>query len=454
MNGVINNREQSLLGWMMSRDALPDHVTGLKPEWFTDHLHGQIFDTIVQLLTKGEIADPSTTADLLNVNHPANPDEQDRRREYVWDLVRHAGVTNHKHFARAIAENGKRVEMRNALLMAANEMADHESYEEALSAALAHVDSRAIVGAERGLLTIADIARIGLEFVSARVDGRFEGLKTGLPLLDELTFGGFRPAELITIFGPPKGGKTTAITTILENIAMTPLPDKRRPVIMVASREMGETQIAVRHYASLGGANTKNILRGHVDDEEYNAIGAAVGHMADMQIIYDLDSNTPAQIAMKAAQIKRSHSHLDMVVVDHIGLVTSDRNRKNRIEEVTDITWSLKTLAKRMNLPVVMVAQQNRKYADRKDRTPTMADLAESSSIEKDSDLLIGVLAHRDGDLRGFTELHVVGARMGEIGMAPAKYRNGRLVPCESSEFEAARSAAEQDEQPAKRGMR
>lgn len=451
---TIQSREQDLLGWMMARGELPEHVASLKPEWFSDRLNGYIFGIVCDLAAAGDFTDPSTVTDKLNAAHPANENEQDRRREYVWDLVNNAAVCNHKYFAKCIAEHGKRVEMRNALLMAANEMMEHDSYEDALSAALGHVDSRATDGMERGLLTIADIAKIGLDFIESRIDNKFQGLKTGFDDLDDLIFGGFRHSELITIFGPPKGGKTTAVTTIVENIALSKIDDKNYPVILIASREMGESQLAVRHYASLGGASARNVLTGNMRDEDWNSVSAAVGRMADMNIIYDLDSNTPSQIAMKAAQVKRSRGRLDMIVVDHIGLVTSDRQRRSRIEEVTDITWSLKTLAKRMAVPVVMIAQQNRKYADRKDRTPNMADLAESSSIEKDSDLLIGVLAHREGDLRGFTEIHVIGARLGEIGMVPAKFHNNRLIPCSAAEFEMARSRAGMEEPASGKGLR
>jgi len=283
--------------------------------------------------------------------------------------------------------------------------------------------------------------QVGLSYISDVVDNGFTGLKTGITELDDLMYGGFRKGELITVFGPPKSGKTTAATTMLENIAMSKVKD-RSPVVLVISREMGKVQLAARMMSSLGGVAQKNIMLGKMDYQDYDGVTMAVSKVSNAKIIYDLTSNTPSQVALKAAQTRRKYGHLDLIMVDHVGLMTSDKQRRSRSEEVTDITWALKTMARKQDVPVLLVAQQNRRYAERKDQAPTLADLAESSSIEKDSDVLVGVQSDLGDEMHGWTVLHVVGIRIGEQGTAVTTFKNGRLVNGDRATFEQDRQRA------------
>jgi replicative DNA helicase len=439
MDNSIRAYEANLLGALMSPgfDAT-DACESLKPQWFSVERHRQIYAAWLDLRQKGFCTDIVSVHDALTA-------KLGNQQSLLGDLTEMAQYSLHgessvRNNLRAIRNNGKKLELKAKLIEALHNVDASDSYDMAIAGAASALDESIASGSERGIVTASEIAQIGLNFIQDRIDGKFEGLKTGIDELDELMFGGLRGGELITLFGPPKGGKTTAATTFLENIALA----NSRPVILVFSREMGEVQLAVRHFSSLGGASARNLLTGHICDEDYDGIAAAVGRISDLNIVYDLDSNTPAQIALKVAQVKRKYGKIDLVMVDHIGLVASDKQRKSRAEEVTDITWALKTLAKKQNVPVLMIAQQNRNYSARKDKTPMLADLAESSSIEKDSDILIGVLAHRDGEMRGWTELHVVGARMGEIGMAVAQFAGNRLRNGSREEFISLKSRSEQ----------
>ncbi|CAB5155903.1 DnaB Replicative DNA helicase [uncultured Caudovirales phage] len=439
MDNSIRAYEANLLGALMSPgfDAT-DACESLKPQWFSVERHRHIYSAWLDLRQKGFCTDIVSVHDALTV-------KLGNQQSLLGDLAEMSqyalhGESSVRNNIRAIRNNGKKLELKSKLIEALHNVDASDSYDMAIAGAASALDESIASGSERGIVTASEIAQMGLAFVQDRIDGKFEGLKTGIDELDELMFGGLRGGELVTLFGPPKGGKTTAATTFLENIALS----NARPVILVFSREMGEVQLAVRHFASLGGASARNLLTGHITDEDYDGIAAAVGRISDLNIVYDLDSNTPSQIALKVAQVKRKYGKIDLVMVDHIGLVASDKQRKSRAEEVTDITWALKTLAKKQNVPVLMIAQQNRNYSARKDKTPMLADLAESSSIEKDSDILIGVLAHRDGELRGWTELHVVGARMGEIGVAVAQFGGNRLRNGSREEFVGLKARAGQ----------
>lgn len=438
----INEQEVNFLGCIMTPGIdVTSSMESLKPEWFSQKIHQEIYRSWMERRQHEE------TLDVLAI-HAILVDsigDKDGLLAYLVDMVRNAFIDNAtiKYNIKTIRNNGKKMDLKSKLLEALQNTETVDTYDEAIAGAIKALDETISAGSDRGIITSSEIAQIGLSFIQDRIDGKFEGLKTGIPDLDDLMFGGLRRGELITIFGPPKGGKTTAATTFLENIAQN-MHDGQNPVVLVFSREMGEIQLAVRHFSSLGGASSRNLLTGNISDDDYDRIAIAVGKINNLNIVYDLDSNTPSQIVLKTAQVKRKYGRIDLVMIDHIGLVSSDKQRKSRSEEVTDITWALKTLAKKQNVPVLMVAQQNRNYSARKDKTPMLADLAESSSIEKDSDILIGVLAHREGGLRGWTELHVVGARMGEIGMAVAEFKQGRLQPGDMTEFLSAKSRSEQ----------
>lgn len=438
-------RENGFLGALMQTGVKVSGVMeSLKPEWFVGHSsHPLIYSAWLKLHKDSQ---PIDAVSIFETMRRDNFDLPADTFQYLVDMqVNGLAMMPSMRFAAMCIENdGKKAELRRSAVEAIQQLDAAEDYDKARSAFMNAIDSKLTDGLERGLMTGADIAKMGLDYIDGRLEGKFAGLRTGFDDLDELLFGGFRSGEVYTVFGPAKSGKTTTATSILENIARTPLPCGTMPVIAVFSREMGEVQLAVRHFASLGGASQRNMLVGHMTESDWNGVSAACGVLANTQLIYDLDSYTPSQIALKCAQIKRKYGRLDLVVVDHLGLIRSD-SRKNSIrEELVEITWAFKQMAKRMGVAVMQVAQANRKHADRQDKTPILADLAESGSIEKDSDAIIGIVSHRDGELKGWVEIHVVAARMGTQGVCPAVFSNGRILPGQMSEYLSCKNRAEQ----------
>lgn len=448
-------RERNLLGALLcdfDGAPLPDYAASLKPEWICNEpIHVPIARALWALAAIGKPRDVLSVAEHIKRHEQLHPD--DNVEQYLFGLFqsRTAFPSELKSTCKLLADAGKRCEMRTALMQAINEMGEHDSYEQALSAALAKIDGRANEGMNAGLLTADDIAQMGLRFIDNALDGLAAGMPTGFEQLDALLYGGFRSGDLVTIAGAAGGGKSTAVTTIIENI----VSDGER-VVLIVSREMGAEQLAVRHFASLGGGRVRNMMTGDMQQSDYDGVAAAVGRLSGMRLIYDLDSNTPAQVALKAAQVKRKYGRLDAIVVDHIGLMRSNQQHQRRHEAVAEVTWALKTLARQMDTCVVAVAQCRRPDSTRADAVPRLTDMAESASIERDSDTVIGVLAHRDGDLKGYTEIHVLKARMGELGMCPARFHRSRLVQAEEEPFEAARAAVKfsyGDARPARRGI-
>lgn len=449
MDEVLYNRECNLLGCLMLETTkITDSMEQMKPEWFTaDKHHPMVYRAWRTNRQAGKAVDPVTVFEEINRANELNPVESGELFKHLIAITKEAypSPSTLKQDVKKIKSTGQKVELRKTLIESLHALDQEDDYETGRTMVMHALDNKLTQGLERGLMTGADIAKMGLDYIDGRLEGKFAGAKTGFDDLDELLFGGMRSGEVYTVFGPAKSGKTTTATSILENIARTPLPDGSMPVIAVFSREMGEIQLAVRHFASLGGASQRNMLVGSMTEDDWNGVSAACGVLAETNLIYDLDSYTPSQIALKCAQIKRKYGRLDMAVVDHLGLIRSD-SRKNSIrEELVEITWAFKQLAKRMNIAVMQVAQMNRRHADRQDKTPILSDLAESSSIEKDSDAIIGIVSHREGELAGWVEIYVVAARMGMQGVCPAVFKNGRVLPGEMSEYLGAKNRAAQD---------
>lgn len=454
MSEAIYNRECNLLGaLMLDTTKITEAMEQLKPEWFTGYrFHGMVYKAWLSLRHAGKVSDAVTVFEAVNAANELNPADSGELFKHLIEITKEAYTSpaTLKQDIRRISDAGKRRELKLSLVEAIHKLDEATDYEEGRTQVMGCIDNKLTAGLERGLITGVEIAQAGIEFVQNRLEGRFVGLSTGFEDLDEQMFGGLRGGELITVFGPPKSGKTTTATAIMENIACRPLPCGTMPVVAVFSREMKEIQLAVRHFASLGGASQRNLLTGHILESDLQGVSAASGVLSDTRLIYDLDSDTPSQIALKCAQIKRRYGRLDLIMVDHVGLVRSDEKKQSRVQEVTEITWAFKKLAGRMDCPLLMVAQSNREYAKRQDKTPILADLAESSSIEKDSDAIIGILSHREGELKGYIEMHLVAARMGEQGMAVAVFNNGRVRPADMNEYYSARNRAEQSGNPSR----
>lgn len=455
MNSLIAERENNLLGALMSPYVkITSDMEQLQPEWFAGHkAHGMIYRSWLDLRKSDETTDPIAVFERINRTFVLTPEEKGELFPYLIEMAKEASTIpkSLRVDIKRITDNGKKLALRRSLIDAMTALDEAEDYDKGLADALHCIDSKATEGMQHGLMTAEDIARIGLEFVAKRVDDGFTGLTTGFDELDDMLFGGLRGGEIYTVFGPPKEGKTTAATTFAENIALS-MVSGESPVVLIFSREMKEVQLAVRHFASLGGADQKNMLTGKMRQEDYDGIAVAVGKISNTRIVYDLESDTPSQIALKCAQVKRAYGRLDLAMVDHIGLCRSDDKKQTRQQEVTEITWSLKKLAGRMNLPIIMVAQSNRKYSERADRTPQLSDLGESASIEKDSDAIIGIRSYKEGEMKGFVEIYVVAARIGESGMTVGTFKNGRIVPAYMQDYLSAKQFSESKPKDSKWG--
>jgi replicative DNA helicase len=242
-------------------------------------------------------------------------------------------------------------------------------------------------------------------------EGDITGIPTGYQDFDRIT-AGLQPSDLIIVAGRPAMGKTTFAMNIAEHAAI-----KHGKSVAVFSMEMASLQLVMRMFSSVGQIDQTRIRTGSLDDMDWPKLTSAMNLLHKSKIfIDDTPALSPAELRARARRLKREHD-IDMIVVDYLQLMSVPDSRENRATEIAEISRSLKTIAKELNVPVIAVSQLNRALEQRPNKRPLMADLRESGAIEQDADLIVFI--YRD---------EVYNKETGEKGKAEiiiGKHRNG-----------------------------
>jgi len=242
-------------------------------------------------------------------------------------------------------------------------------------------------------------------------DGTMTGVSTGFKQLDEMT-SGLQPGDLIIIAGRPSMGKSTLAVNMAENAALG-----SKKSVAIFSMEMSAESITLRMISSLGRINQSNLRSGRLQEEDWPRIDSAMTQLGGASIFVDETPGlSPTEIRARTRRLKRERG-LDLIVVDYLQLMQVPGNTENRATEVSEITRSLKALAKELKVPVIALSQLNRGVEQRVEKKPVMSDLRESGSIEQDSDLIL--LIYREEFYDPNT------TRKGIADIIIAKQRNG-----------------------------
>jgi len=238
-------------------------------------------------------------------------------------------------------------------------------------------------------------------------------VSTGFMDLDEKT-SGMQPSDLIIIAGRPSMGKTSLAMNIAENAAVG-----HKVPVAVFSMEMPGSQLAMRMMSSLGRINAHRMRTGKLNDDDWPRLTSSVSLLNEAPIfIDDTPGLTALDIRSRARRIKREHG-LGMIVIDYLQLMTGG-GEENRATEISNMTRSLKGLAKELNVPVIALSQLNRSVETRTDKRPVMSDLRESGAIEQDADVILFVyrdeVYREDSPDKGIAEIIIGKQRNGPIG--------------------------------------
>src|ERR1700747_3053673 len=397
--------EQGLLGAILvNNDAFYRVSDFLEPKPFFEPIHQTIYETAGSLIRMGKVATPVTLKTFL----PADIDIGGLTvGQYLARLAAEATtILNAQDYGRTIYD----LSLRRDLIQIGEDMVN-VAYE----APVDFAPRSQIEDAERKLYELPETGRydggfqkfsqalttaVDMAANAYKRDGKLSGISTGLR--DIYTkMGGLQPSDLIILAGRPGMGKTSLATNIAYNIAKAYVPEVQTDGTTKAvnggcvgffSCEMSGEQLATRILAERTGIPSSSIRRGGISELDFEKIRECSIELQSLPFYVDKTGGLSiAQLMARARRLKRQKG-LDLIVIDYIQLLTGSGKRSdNRVQEITEITTSLKALAKELNVPVIALSQLSRKVESRDDKRPQLSDLRESGSIEQDADVVIFV---------------------------------------------------------------
>lgn len=413
--------EQSILGGiMLNNEAWDDVGERVAEKDFFRHDHQVIFSVM------GILAEARDPLDVVTLSEAL---DQRQLLDEVGGIAYLGELANNTPSAANIAAYASIVRERSVfrqLIGVANEIADlgynpkGQSSDEVMDIAERKVFEIAESGAKDGSgpegikpLLARAVDRIDKLYSSG---GAMTGISTGFSDLDDMT-SGLQPADLIIVAGRPSMGKTTFAMNVGENA----LIQSGKPVL-VFSMEMPSESIVTRMLSSLGRIDQTRLRNGRLEDEDWPRLNSAISLLADQKLLVD-DSPalSPLEVRARARRVVREHGQLGLIVIDYLQLMQVP-GAESRVNEVSEISRSLKALAKELNCPLIALSQLNRGLEQRPDKRPVMSDLRESGAIEQDADVIMFIyrdeVYNRDENnpLKGTAEIIIGKQRNGPIG--------------------------------------
>jgi len=416
--------EQSVLGGLLLHNDSWDRVVSiLSTNDFYQASHRIIYDAIVTLLEHDKPADILTVKEQVIKTH--NEDSIGGFAYLAQIADNTPTVSNIETYAKHVRE----LSVYRQLIKIGREIADtaFQPKDIEVNELLDLSEKKIFEIAEQvsrnktDITNIKDIINDVINTVHEMHEKKgFKGTETGFSELDKLT-SGLQNGDLIIIAGRPSMGKTSLSMNIVEHVAIhNSIP------VAVFSLEMPTEQLVIRMISSFGRIDSSKLRDGNMDDVEWNSFNHAVRAFEKNTILIDeTPSITPTEIRAKCRRLKRQYPDLGLVMVDYLQLMTVHGKSENRVQEISEISRSLKSLAKEINVPVIAISQLNRGVESRtktgKGRMPQMADLRESGSIEQDADI-IGFI-YRDELYHD--DVYTNPEEVGKADLRISKHRNG-----------------------------
>lgn len=414
--------EQSILGSMMLDNRVIDEISSeIEVRDFYRSDHQVIFKEIIGLDERGEAADVVTVSEsLTNLGEL----EQVGGLAYLGALAQNTPNTgNVKSYAKIVRERAilrRLIESANDIVKAAYQP-EGRSPEEVLDFAeqmifeIAKNNNNAKAGFRKIDVLLGEaVDKIEELFKTKQT---VTGVPTGFVDLDKKT-SGLQGGDLVIVAGRPSMGKTSFAMNLVEYAAI----NQNLPVA-VFSMEMPGAQLATRMLASLSRVNSTRLRTGQLDNDDWPKLTSAMGLLQDKNIyIDDTPALSPLEVRTRARRLATEHEHgLGMIMLDYLQLMRgSDGSSENRNTEISNITRSLKGLAKELDCPIIVLSQLNRSLEQRPNKRPVMSDLRESGAIEQDADVIMFIYRHEvyepETDQKGLSEIIIGKQRNGPIG--------------------------------------
>ena len=416
--------EQSVLGGLLLENTAWERVADLINQqdfYRADHRH--VWQTITRLIDASKPADVVTVAEALESN---NLLEEVGGLAYLASLAQNTpSAANIRRYAEIVRERSvlrKLVEVGGEITTSAFNPQGRTA-EDILDEAEKKVFDIKEAGAKatQGFIPLQPL----LKEVVTRIDELYNrdnpsevtGVPTNFTDLDTKT-SGLQPGDLIIVAGRPSMGKTAFSLNIAENVALhAGLP------VAVFSMEMGAAQLVMRMLGSVGRLDQHKLRTGRIGDDDWPRLTHALGSLNECKIYIDESPGlTAMEVRARARRLARQHDgKLGLIVLDYLQLMSGSGSGENRATEISDISRSLKGLAKELHVPVIALSQLNRSLEQRPNKRPVMSDLRESGAIEQDADVILFIyrdeVYNPDTPDKGTAEIIIGKQRNGPIGM-------------------------------------
>ncbi|MBL8435867.1 MAG: replicative DNA helicase [Zoogloea sp.] len=414
--------EQSLLGGLLIDNTVWERVGDIvnEADFYRDD-HRRIFRQIARLIELGKPADVVTVYEALEKNGEA---------EHVGGLAYLGEIANSTPSAANVRRYGEIIRERAILRklvsvgdqIAASALTPSGKDAKTL---LDEAEAKVFEIAEAGARTVSGFVPIQpiLGQVVDRIQELYDrdspagitGVPTGLADLDEKT-SGLQPSDMIVLAARPGMGKTSLALNIAETVAVEAgLP------VAVFSMEMPGTQLATRFLSSVGRIDQHKIRTGKLNDEEWQRLTYALGKLHEAPIYIDETPGlNPTDLRARCRRLHRQCGRLGLIVIDYLQLMTSLKESDNRSAELSEISRSVKSLAKELHVPIIALSQLNRSLEQRPNKRPVASDLRESGAIEQDADIIMFIyrdeIYNPDSPDKGMAELIISKHRNGSTG--------------------------------------
>jgi len=411
--------EQSLLGGLLLDNTAWDRVGDLvsDADFYRDE-HRRIFQHIAKLIESGKPADVVTVFESLDKNNEATHvgglaylGEIANNTPSAANIRRYAEILRERAILRKLVTVGDEI-AGNALTPSGRDA--NIILDEAEAKILAIRDEGSKQNA--GFVAIQPVLGQVVERIQELYDrdspAAITGVPTGLTDLDAMT-SGLQATDMIVVAGRPGMGKTSFALNVAEAVAL-----ESCKAVAVFSMEMPATQLAMRFISSVGRLNQHKLRTGQLNDDEWQKLTYALGRLHEAPIFIDETPGlNPIDLRARARRLHRQCGGLGLIVIDYIQLMTSHKESDNRSAELSEISRSIKSLAKELHVPIMALSQLNRSLEQRPNKRPVMSDLRESGAIEQDADIIMFV--YRDEIYNPDTE------DKGKAELIIGKHRNG-----------------------------
>jgi replicative DNA helicase len=417
--------ESSVLGGvLLENDAINIVLELLRPEDFYRESHRKVFRAMIELTDRSEPVDLITLSEYLKSRGELDAVGGSAYLASLADFVPTAA--NIAYYARIVREKSiLRSLIRTATDIATRGYEEQGNVEEFLDTAekvIFDISERKI---KASFVAVGDMIKDTLKTVERLYERKemVTGVPTGYEDLDKLT-AGLQPSDLIIVAGRPSMGKTAFSLNVAANAAFAGVG------VAVFSLEMAKEQLVLRMLCSEARVNNSKVRSGYLAERDFPKLANAAGRLHEALIYID---DTPAisvlELRAKARRLVRDRTKkVGLIVIDYLQLMRGMGGASNREQEISEISRSLKALAKELAVPVIAISQLNRRVEDRGDRRPMMSDLRESGAIEQDADVIMFIyrdeVYNQNSEEKGKAEIIVAKQRNGPIDTVELTFLN------------------------------